>query len=152
MRRLTAALAVLVAAAAACSSASDTTAPTNTTLPNGSMSATIDGKAWVANATVHASDTRGILAIAGTDATFQTLAFALPANGTGTYTFDRTVGANAELTSATGVWATGANVGAGTVTITSLTATAVAGTFSFTLVHSGLANRTVTNGVFNIKF
>ncbi len=150
MRRLTLAL-VLALASAACGSSSDSTGPnTNTVLPNGSMSAKIDGVQWTANATVRASSQNGIIGVAGTDASFQTLTFALAASGPGTYNIGVVNAANAEFVSAANAWSAAGNIGGGTITITSLTATAVAGTFTFTLMKGGTA-KSVTDGKFNIK-
>jgi len=152
MRLRSAGLTLLLLAVAACKS-SDATGPNNNHPANGSMTATIDGAAWNASLTVHASSTNGIVGVAGTDAT-QTIAFALAANGPGTYSIGPLSPENAELTTTGGIVFTAAgNVGGGSVTITSLTSTAVAGTFTFTMVKSGGgANRSVTNGAFNIKF
>jgi hypothetical protein len=65
--------------------------------------------------------------------------------------------ANGLLIQATGAsWTANLTQGSGTVKITSLTSTAVAGNFSFTLVPtSGTAaagNRVISDGAFNIKF
>jgi len=153
MRLLSAGLALLVLTSAACSSGSDVTGPSSTKpLPNGSMSAKFGGADWSATASVHASSTNGIIGVAGTDIN-QTLAFALSANAPGTYNIGQLSATNAELTTTGGVvWVAGGNLGSGTITITSLTATAVAGTFSFNLVkNGGGATISVTSGVFNIK-
>ena len=153
MRLLTTALTLLVLTAAGCKS-SDATGPSSTKpLPNGSMSAKFDGADWAATLSVRASNSGTIVGVAGTDLN-QTLAFALAATAPGTYNIGPLSPANAELTTTGGVVYTAAgNVGSGTITITSLTATAVAGTFTFNMVKSGGgATRSVTNGVFNIKF
>ncbi len=153
MRLRSTGLILLVLAAAACKS-SDATGPnTNNTHPaNGSMTANIDGAAWNASLTVTASNNGTIIGAAGTDAA-QTLAFALAGTGPGTYTIGPLSPMNAELTTTGGVvYSAAGNIGGGSVTITSVTSTAVAGTFTFTLVKSGGgASKTVTNGAFNIK-
>ena len=155
MRLRSAGITLLLLAAAACKS-SDATGPNNNNNnhpANGSMTAIIDGAAWNAALTVHASNTNGIIGVAGTDAA-QTIAFALAANGTGTFSIGPLNPENAELTTTGGIVFTAAgNVGSGSVTITSLTSTAVAGTFTFTMGKSGGGvNKSVTNGAFNIRF
>lgn len=50
------------------------------------------------------------------------------------------------------MWTAAGNIGSGTITITSLSSTDVAGTFSFTLMRSGGgASKAVSNGAFDIK-
>ncbi len=152
MRLLATAL-ILALTSAACTSGSDVTGTSSPKpLANGSMRATIDGTAWSATPSVTASNRGGVIGVGGTDAT-QTIAFALAANVPGTYVLGPLNPANCELTTTGGVvWTAAGNVGSGTITITSLTATDVAGTFSFTLVRAGGgASKTVTNGAFDIK-
>ena len=148
MRRL--ALALILVLATACKG-SDSTGPNLNPLANGSMSAKFDGVQWNATASVKATNTNGIIAIAGTDASFQSLAFALAAKLPGSYNIGLVNGANAEFVSGAKAWTAAGNIGGGVITITSLTTTAVAGSFTFTLMSGGVA-KSVTNGQFNIKF
>ncbi|HEX9109301.1 MAG TPA: DUF6252 family protein [Longimicrobiales bacterium] len=148
MRQLTLALALVLAAA--CGKGGDSTGP-KPNLANGSMSAKFDGVQWNATASVRATSTNGIIGVAGTDASFQTLAFALAARAPGSYNIGSASAANAELTSGGNVWSAAGNIGGGVITITSLTTTGVAGTFSFTMMKGGVP-RNVTDGKFDIKF
>jgi hypothetical protein len=62
------------------------------------------------------------------------------------------------VTNGGGFWSANAMGGSGTVTIAALTSTSASGSFSFTLVPSGMPDniatgtRTVTNGRFNVTF
>ena len=152
-------LALLLLAVAACGK--DATSPQNSVsnpvvLAKGSMGARIDGAAWNATLAVSAVNSNGIIAIAGNDGT-HTLGFGLAANGTGTFTIGPLSATNGLLIQSGGAaWTANLARGSGTVTITSLTSTAVAGTFSFTLLPSpgtpANANKVISDGVFNIKF
>jgi hypothetical protein len=149
----------LLLLAAACGK--DATSPQNSVsspvvLARGSMGAKVDGATWNATLAVSAVNNNGIIAIAGNDGT-QTLGFGLAANGTGTYTIGPLSPTNGLLIQSGGAaWTANLSRGSGTVTVTSLTAAAVAGTFSFTLVASpgtpANANKVISDGVFNIRF
>jgi Family of unknown function (DUF6252) len=159
MWRLFAAVSLLALATAACSSKSNPAAPTNTTLPHGSMSATIDGTQWVATTGLSVTYNQGILAAAGVDNSLNTLAFAVFASAPGTYPIGATSPTNALFTmnsNGSKSWQAASTLGSGSVTVTTLTATGATGTFSFTLVANGgsgaSGNKVVTNGKFNLKF
>ena len=162
----------LLLLAAACGSSSTPTTPSTSGSPptqggsglaRGSMSGNISGTAWTATIGVTATLTNGLLAVGGNDPT-NNLAFAFFVNGPGTYAIPGSgagVGNNALLlvtTSGTtnASYAADFTKGSGSLTITSLTSTAVTGTFTFTL--NAVANtaasgtRTITNGAFNINF
>ena len=143
----------LALATAACSAGSNVAGPSsNGTVPTGLLSANINGTSWKANTLLRASHINGIVAISGNDVD-QTLAMALPADAPGTYGIGLLSAVNAELTTKAGdVWAASGNIGNGSVTITSLTATNVTGTFAFTLAKSGSPNKSITNGTFNMNF
>lgn len=138
-----------------CASGDGGTGPAQN-LPQGSMSARIDGANWAASAGLAGTWSGGILSIAGTDAASQTLGFATFASGPGTYTIAGTVGTNALLTiGATGTgWSAVSTRGSGTITVNSITATGAAGTFSFVLVPAtGTgSNKNITEGRFDVKF
>jgi hypothetical protein len=114
----------------------------------GSVSATIDGSRWTSvcaySVMVSANGTT-ILSLSGSDlAASQTIiGFGFAADRPGTYT-----PTSATLTVGSASWVT---VSTGTVTLTSLTSTAMAGTFSFT-VTGATGTRTVSNGSFNVAF
>lgn len=159
MRRLLAAVSALLLATAACSSKSNVTGPKNTSLPHGSMSATIDGTSFVATRGLSVTYNQGILAAAGVDDSNNTLAFAVYASGPGTYPIGITSPTNAIYTMASSgskSWQAASTLGSGSVTVTTLTATGATGTFSFTLVANGgsgaSGNKVVTNGAFNLTF
>jgi len=124
-------------------------------LPNGSMSARIDGSNWRASAAITASYRQGIFAAAGTDGT-NTIGFAVATTATGTFNIGATANVNALLSvsGSTIGWQAVGTTGSGTLTISSLTATSASGTFSFVLAPVGgsASNKTITNGTFNVTF
>ena len=140
---------------AACGS-NDATGPV--TLPQGSMSARIDGSTWTASTALTATYGNGILAAAGVDASLRTIGFGVVATAPGTFTVGPTGTANGSLTEGSGgtIWQAVANLGNGTITITSLTPTGASGSFSFTLVANAASgatgSRTITNGSFDLRF
>jgi hypothetical protein len=152
---------LLVAFVAACGD-SGPTAPAGN--GRGSITATVDGSAWNGSAAAIASRSTGFIAVGGTSGSQTNITFAFPSDGTGTYTIPNAVGMNFVYSEISGsrVWqalATGAGtggIGTGTVTVTALTAERVAGTFAFTApaaANSGATgSRTITNGVFDIRF
>jgi hypothetical protein len=176
--RLTTMLALLVTAAA-CSSDSNpagsdgssnnsggsngSSSVTNcTTQSNPCMTALIDGTAFTSITTASGigSYSGGLLAAGGGDANYS-LAFALFASNTGSYTIPGNgvnLGKNAILSSARSAasWSASQAGGSGTVTVTSLTSTTVAGTFSFTVIPTAgtgaTGNHSITNGTFLVRF
>jgi hypothetical protein len=158
MRYFSRVAATLLLAIGGCSS--DATAPA-VDLPNGSMSARIDGAQWNATALVHATRHQNILSIGGGGLLGgQAVAIAITANpvtGTGTITFGPGVNANAVVgANQTASWMASTTQGSGSFTITALDATRVTGTFAFNAdaVGSSTATgtRTVTQGQFDILF
>jgi hypothetical protein len=85
-----------------------------------------------------------------------TLAFALIASTTGTYTMGQLSPTNALLQIGNPVqgWQAGVGFGSGSITLTTLTATSAVGTFTFTMVPvtgtGSTGNRAVTEGAFNV--
>lgn len=134
------------------------------------FSATIDGQAWTADAIGFSvtgnPGTPGSLIISGVEVVsatdYRTLLLTVSFIGaTGAYpigiNIGTTAGGTASITEVAGstvtTWFTSLNGAAGTVTITSLTATRMQGTFSFTADLSPPgpgAQATVTNGSFDI--
>jgi hypothetical protein len=136
--------------------------PGGTTLPNGSMSARIDGSVWNASAGITAvysavNNREALVAISGGDSAGQVVALATIATGPGTYTTGSTVGANFNTAQLLRRWVASAlDGGTGTVTFTTLTSARATGTFSFTAVASpgtgATGTKTVTEGAFNVTF
>jgi hypothetical protein len=143
------------------------------TTPDGNvLTATIDGAAFngvvvlaakVANPTDPSNPLISVSASSGFSSPFQMLQVAFPAS-TGTYPIDPLAIPGAALrvqdsaTSLTApmVWATFRPDAGGTITVTALTSSSASGTFSLTLqpltATGATAPKTVTNGVFDVKF
>lgn len=122
---------------------------------NGTLTATIDGTAFVAT-TILVGKSQGILAVGGVNGTtgaYSDLTVTFP-NVVGTYTLPSTPQVGGSLTiNGVGAWNADPGGGSGTVTVTSVTANSAVGTFSFVLGPlTGTGNKTVTNGVFNVTF
>ena len=123
---------------------------------NGSMSARIDGAQWTATG-VAASGKNGALIVVGTSSAGLAVGFgASMIQGTGTQTFGPTSAANGGVTATTMSWGANSFQGSGSVTLTTLTATRAAGTFTFTApaltAGSSPSTRVVTSGVFDVTF
>ena len=130
--------------------------PTDIPLPaTGSMSASIDGSAWSA-AQAQAVRGGGAVTLAGTDIALLSLGLAFQDTGTGTYTLGPGQGVTASVSDPQNIWSANDLQGSGTITVTTLDATRVAGTFSFIAPaspNSGPpASRTVTSGAFDVPF
>jgi hypothetical protein len=149
----------LLLSSAACGGSSDS--PTGTTGSNNSnapMSATIDGTAWSAPSPAATyQDTR--VTIVGADAlAANTITMSFVAATTGTYSFALTGNSSAVaiLTKNKGAqgFSTAAQTGGGSVTVTTLTAHHMVGTFAFDAVGNpaSLGTAHVTNGKFDITF
>ncbi len=131
---------------------------------SGSLSARVDGSTWTANHGIGAARTNSFISIAGSVGATSNIAIAWPDEGTGTYTIPTPVGMNMNY----GLYANGhvwqalamgtqlGGLGTGSVTVTTLNAERVVGTFQFTApaaASSGASGqKVVTNGVFDIKF
>jgi hypothetical protein len=128
-----------------------------------SITATVDGSPWNGSSTALAMRSSGFISVTGTVASNTYIAFAFPDGGPGTYSIPNAVGMNfnygeystGRLWQALGMGTLG-GVGAGSVTVTTLTAERVAGTFQFTApaaASSGATGtRTITNGAFNVRY
>jgi hypothetical protein len=106
---------------------------------------------------VTVTNTAGILAIGATDtARLVTLGFAVSGSQPGTYTMGPLSPTNALLQMGNPAqgWQAGVGSGSGSVIITTFTPTNAVGTFSFTMIptagSAATANRSVTDGVFNV--
>ncbi|MGH7592254.1 MAG: hypothetical protein ACRELE_00130 [Gemmatimonadales bacterium] len=148
-------LAVVVVAVAACSSggSGNVTGPSNGT-PG--MSASINGAAWQ-SAGPSAIYSHQILSIAGLNLSYGIGIAVGQLTTTGTYSlaYGNQNAGSATVSNTTSGWGTGFPGGTGTITVTTLDATHVVGTFAFDAVPasgSGTGTVRVTNGQFNIAF
>jgi hypothetical protein len=126
----------------------------------GTMSAQINGVSWVAACIATSRNGNASVSFGASDnatnaTNAQTIAMAAPA-APGTYPINSAAvnGTNGLLLIGAQLWTANVIGGSGTVTINTLTAAAVSGTFSFSLVPQAPATgtKTITNGVFNITF
>jgi hypothetical protein len=150
------ALIATVVAAAACGS--DSTGPDPDPNPtNGSMSARIDGVQWTANVGIHAVRASGAIGLAGSDGQM-IVALGFVGDAPGVHQIGGASGANGSITTGAGtqMWNAVANICGGTITVTTLNDTRVAGTFSFTApavpTSQATGERVVTQGAFDIRF
>jgi hypothetical protein len=161
MRRTMLSAILLLSAVACGGSSGDSITGNNPGTGSGPLSATIDGKAW-ASVVPAAIFKNNIVSIAGLDAALTTtVSFAFGATGTGTYSLapSNSVGGLGLVVKTSGTtsqsWGTALSGGSGSVTLTTLTANHVVGTFAFDAVPSSAgATGTVhvTNGKFDITF
>jgi hypothetical protein len=122
----------------------------------GSISAQVNGQAWSAPTTRAATHVNNTLTITGTDASQRTILVAA-ANVTAPGTFQLTQGnpngAIASVIEGAAIWSSPLPGGSGTLTVTVLTATRVAGSFTFTglpATASATGSRIVTGGQFDL--
>ncbi len=123
---------------------------------NGAMSARVDGANWNAVANLHGIRTSGVISLSAPGPNGSVIAFAF-ADGAGpaSHVIGVSVGTNASYTQGTSTWTAGVQGGAGTVTVTTLNAERVAGTFSFVMqAFQGATppTRNITNGTFEYRF
>lgn len=150
-----AALAVIVAAAVGCSDDKSTTPTTG----NKTLRATIAGTAWNGSLAVQGSRVGNVLAISGTDGSYQ-LAITIPSvAATGTYNFgpgNVGVAQVVQVSAGASTWTSSLVGGSGSLVLTTFTATRAAGTFSFVGAASpgtpATGTRAVTGGSFDITF
>lgn len=127
------------------------------TLPNGSMSATINGTAWNATLTLTGSYTNNIFAAAGSGdgitigfATFGPEGTLLIQDGGGTN------GVYSEIGLPGASWSASPGTGTGSVTITSISTTGASGTFAFEATPDAntgaTGTKSITNGRFDVTF
>lgn len=155
-RALSSPNAALALALALCVTACGSDSPTGPdALGDVFMTADIDGTPWAATIGFTAAYSGGILAFAGSDPSQRTLGIGLaPVDGTGAYAVGVNQPTNANYSEGGGTnWNAVTTTGSGSVTLTELTDTGAAGTFSFTLKSStGGPDRVVTNGKFAVTF
>jgi hypothetical protein len=138
MRFVVAVAASLLLFAAACGK--DSSGPSGgVTLNNGTFAGTIDGATYaplVVNITQTASASATIVAMGAADGQGRGLGWAFFVNGPGTYGINQTAGNNATFVDGTSSWygGSGINGSSGSLTITSISATRVVGSFSLTLI------------------
>jgi len=149
---------LVVFALNACGGDSPTGLNGNTNVGDGSMTANINGTAWRSmKAGDKGSHSGTIYAVVGLNGSY-TIALGiagLAVPGTVNLSLASGNGSNAIVSNTVGGWSTAFNGGSGTITVTTLTANRIAGTFSFDApAGSGNATGTlqVRNGVFDVTF
>lgn len=122
---------------------------------NGTISALVDGVAWRASVGARAATASGLVSLTGQDTDTRVITIAVPA-GVGTYSLNFGNASNALMILGGQQWSTAFPGGSGSVTVTTFTATRVAGTFTMTMQPSqtNTAPRAaqVTNGQFDLAF
>ncbi len=143
----------LLITAAACGGGSDPTAPPGAS-GAGTMTAQVNGSAWNATVLKRAFSSGGLLTVQGSDGSrIVTIVVRLSAPGSVSLAIGNGLGHNALYTvTPAGNWSTALTGGSGTFTISTISATQVHGTFSFTGISnvSGTAPVQVTNGQFDL--
>ena len=126
---------------------------------DGNISATVNGVSWrSAKAGDRVTRTGQFYGITAFNAPYALILGIGNVTGPGTFTLNLAAGGNgssAIISNATGGWGTAFSGGTGTITVTALTATRIAGTFTFDAVPgSGQATGTmqVRNGTFDVTF
>ncbi|MDH3205529.1 MAG: DUF6252 family protein [Gemmatimonadota bacterium] len=120
----------------------------------GPMSAMVDGVQWTATV-AFATNTGGIVGVGGSGATGEGIGFAFQGSTTGTYSIGTGNVHSANYTFGSNSWVAGNTVGSGSIVVTTLDATRVAGTFSFEAVSATggtPATRSITQGAFDVTF
>lgn len=128
---------------------------------DGAVTATINGTAWRSSKALdhalRANANAQVITLSATNLP-TSIAIALgPITNPATFSMDAGNPSNAVVTMTNGatttIWSTGLSGGKGTITVTTLTSTRIAGTFSFDAVsNAGAATLHVTNGTFDLAF
>ena len=148
---------VLLVAAGGCGG--DNTGPNGQA--SGDMTAKIDGASFTSVTTLAQRTASGnagtIISLSGANSSATGLGVAFLDAGVGSYPIGGLTPTNATVLEAGGkVWTAGVTGGSGTLTVTALDATHVAGTFSYSAVASANTGATgtkaVTEGVFDVRF
>jgi hypothetical protein len=143
--------AILLVPLAACGGGDDPAGPGG---GGAGMSARVDGQSWTATFAHGVRDQASVVVGAAGQGAGTQINFALVSKGTGTYPLGP-AGDAAYLTQGGNGWVTGASGGSGSVTLTTLTDTRIAGTFEFTAVPvtgGASGTRTITQGSFDVEF
>jgi len=150
--------AICLLSIAACGGSDTVTGTTGNCATATTISATIDGTAWCSPAAGASRGNNSIIAVAGIDLGLTaSVSFGLVASAPGTFSvaFGNNTFGSATVTKVGKGWSSALQGGTGSVTLTTLTANHVVGTFAFDAVPaSGGATGTVhvTNGKFDITF
>ncbi len=122
------------------------------------MSATVAGTAWSATLAVQGQVSGNILSISGTNGTYQVALTVPGVSAPGTYAVgpgNSGIAQLVQIITGTPTWTSSLVGGSGTIVVTALTASRVAGTFSFSGApspgSSASGTRAVTNGTFDLK-
>ncbi len=137
---------------ASCSKDSSTNTPTTTS----SIKAKVDGTSWDGSAAAVGSFKTNQLLVSGQGNGMYITIVLYDISTTGTYQLGvLTNNHNVNIIEGSKSWLVSPQLGSGTVTVSTLTATEVTGTFSFTAPPSpntpGIGTKTVTEGTFSIK-
>ncbi len=147
----------LVCAGACGGSSSTSLTGNNNNNSSGPMRATIDGAAW-SSLLPSASWRNNLVVIAGVDnALTTTVSIGFGAANAGTYSigFGNSIAGTGIVIKGGKSWGSSLQGGTGSVTLTTLTANHIVGTFAFSAVASGggaTGTSVVTNGQFDITF
>jgi hypothetical protein len=130
----------------------------NTVSGDGNITATVNGTAWRSSkAGDHVTRTGQFYGISAVNPPYALILGIGNVTSTGTFSLNLATGngSSAIISNSTGGWGTAFTGGTGSITVTVLTATRIAGTFSFDAVPgSGSATGTmqVRNGAFDLTF
>jgi hypothetical protein len=122
---------------------------------DGSLSAKVDNATFTSmSVSVAAVVSNGILSVQGSNSSGEYVRILISNySGTGTYTTGTVVTDPSSFSYGTvnpvATWISTFNLGSGTIEITEDNSTAISGTFSFTGVNQGSANKVITEGVFS---
>jgi hypothetical protein len=140
-----------LAATTACGGADSPTGPL--TGP-GTMTASINGSAWTATITKRAFRTADLVTIQGQDNANRIITIVVRASATGSFplTVANGLGHNASYTVGASNWSTALINGTGSINFTTLSATQVVGSFSFTAISpvAGTSPVQVATGQFDL--
>jgi hypothetical protein len=126
------------------------------TATTGTFTATIDGGSFTGALGLTAVHANNQLSISGSDSQYTLQVIAGGVQGPGTYPISGSSPTTVvlALNGTAQVWLAGPTIGSGSITVTSLTSTTVAGTFSVTVGPSAggpaSGSKVIANGVFNV--
>jgi len=159
MRRIVTWTAITLALAAGCGKDDGPSGPGGGG-GSSAMSATIDGSSWASAATpgaAHAVRGGAFIAVAGSSQSLRVVAFTIPnVMEPGTHELVPPLNAQVQDNIGDAMWMTGTSGATGTVTVTSISAERITGTFSFTATAvpgtAATGTLVVTNGKFDVRF